>query len=194
MLQALRKKIEEIPDGIPLKLWSAACSLGQEPLTLAMIISEISAHKNKLVRYHMLASDVCEKVLQRARGGVYTQLEIQRGLPAQLLIKYFTKDSQDRWSPINQLKSSTEYRKINLNEQISSYDKYDIILCRNVLIYQSIENKVKVIQSLSSCLNEGGILVLGAGESMMGISNLFEQQNLDGAIIYKKKSDKAIAA
>lgn len=178
----------------PVRIWSAASSTGQEALSVSMIISELNLGKNPPLQYSILASDVCERALQRARQCVYSQLEVQRGLPIQMLVKYFRKDPQDRWLAVPELKSHIQYRKINLNDFAMPTEKFDFILCRNVLIYQSVENKVRVIESISSHLNEGGYLFLGAGESMLGVSSLYEQVSLEGAILYKKKLPQMRAA
>lgn len=189
-----QQMLEQKRDPGPLKIWSAACSTGQEPLTLAMILSELSEKRRQTIEYSMLATDICERALQKARRTTYTQLEVQRGLGAMQLIKYFSKDDQDRWTAKSGLNRFIEYRNLNLNDFFAPREKFDIILCRNVLIYQSVENKIKVVKTLTDSLNTEGILVMGSGESLLGVSSSFEQQNIEGAILYKKKSENAMAA
>jgi chemotaxis protein methyltransferase CheR len=167
-------------------IWSAASSSGQEIYSIAMEIEELrkTALKVPMVRY--MASDVSDTILKRARNGLYSQIEIQRGLPAKLMIEYFTKTPEDQWLVKSHLQSMMNFKKINLLEDWGDIGKFDIIFIRNVLIYQNVENKKKVIEGIYARLNPKGFLILGAAESLYGVSERFKQVAVDKAIIYQR--------
>ncbi len=170
-----------------LRIWSAACSTGQEPLSLAMMLTERSEKTKAALSFNILATDISERVLNKAKTGVYTQLEVQRGLPAPMMLKYFTKDDQDRWTASMELRRHIEYGKLNLRDKFGFNGLFHTILCRNVLIYQSVEGKRDILTRITEALCPGGYLILGAGESLIGLSNDFEHKTVDGVIIYRKK-------
>ncbi len=113
-------------------------------------------------------------------------LEVQRGLPAKLMVEYFTKDESDNWHIKDNIKNCITFKKINLLDSWGHIGPFDIIFCRNVLIYQNVENKIKIIAELAKKLNPKGYLILGAAESLFGLSNEFEQLTSDGAIFFRK--------
>lgn len=176
-----------LASGEKLRIWSAASSTGQEALSLAILIREFNAKERENIDVSILGTDISERVLRRAKNGVYSQLEIQRGLPAPYLIKYFKKDEQDKWLASQELRRFLEFKKLNLKSPFYFQEKFHLVLCRNVLIYQSVEGKVDILNRITSALAPGGYLVLGAGESLLGISSEFDQQMVDGAIVYRKK-------
>ncbi|MBX9704334.1 MAG: protein-glutamate O-methyltransferase CheR, partial [Silvanigrellaceae bacterium] len=155
-----------------LRIWSAACSSGQEPYSIAMLLSEIQG-----LQFSILASDISQRVLKKAQSGQFSQLEVQRGLNALELIKYFNQnESQEAttlWTIKPYIKSFIRFEKRNLLDNWAGFDSFDFIFCRNVLIYQSIENRKKVIEKIYNSLVPGGCLIMGAGESLLGISNEF---------------------
>ncbi|MGE3609334.1 MAG: protein-glutamate O-methyltransferase CheR [Bacteriovoracaceae bacterium] len=168
-----------------ISIWSAASSSGQEAYSIMMEVSEL-AKKTSIPPVYMLVSDVSETILNRAKEGTYSSLEIQRGLPANLMVEYFEKSENDSWKVKSKLQEHMTFKKINLLESWGSIGPFDIIFVRNVLIYQDVENKKKVIAEMHKRLNPNGYLVLGAAESMFGISNDFKQVASEGAIIYQK--------
>jgi len=169
-----------------ISIWSAASSSGQEIYSIAMELEEMRKAGFKLPMFRLLASDVSDAILKRAREGSYSQIEIQRGLPAKLMIEYFTKTPTDQWQVKSSLQSSISFRKINLLEDWGDIGKFDIIFIRNVLIYQNVENKKKAIENIYSRLNPKGFLILGAAESLFGVSERFKQIAVDKAIIYQR--------
>ena len=171
----------------PLSIWSAACSYGQEPYTLVMILEELKAKGLKL-DYRILATDIADRALARAQEGRYSQLEVQRGLPTPLMIRYFTKDAENYWTFRPELKAKVEFRKTNLRSPFFLGERFHLILCRNVLIYQKVEGKSEVVSKLRASLHPGGLLILGAGESMLGVSDAFEQVDCEGAMFYRPKA------
>lgn len=169
------------------RVWSAASSSGQEAYSIAMEHAEHSQAVPTLPPLQMLVSDVSETILRRAQNGDYSQLEVQRGLPAKMMVTYFDKTDGDRWRVKPRLQQGMTFKKINLLEEWGSIGPFDVVFIRNVLIYQSVENKKKVIQKIFDVLSPNGYLVLGAAESLFGISDQFEQIASDRAIFYKKK-------
>lgn len=171
-----------------LKLWSAASSTGQEALSLAIVMNELIEKGVIKSTYSILGTDISERALSRARSAQYSQLEVQRGLSTLNLVKYFKKDEKEQWIASPKLTQNIEFRKLNLKDSFLPLgDGYHFILCRNVLIYQSVEGKVDIIRRLSICLTPGGYFILGAGESLLGLSDSFKQIMVEGAAVYQKK-------
>ena len=174
------------------RIWCAATSTGQEPYTIALIMAELKqAGVNK--SYEIVCTDISERVLKQAASGIYSQLEIQRGLPAPLLIKYFdqvtTESSQlPSYKAKAELSAHMSFRRLNLLEPFPSMGNFDIVFCRNVLIYQNVENKKNVISRFASVLNPGGYLVLGGAESLLGLSCDYLMEQYGNACVYKLKN------
>lgn len=184
--------------GSPLRIWCAATSTGQEPYSLAMILAQLKdAGHNR--QYQILATDISDRVLTQARSGLYSQLEVQRGLSAPMLLRFFTQvteggASAPKFKIKSEVGSHIQFRKQNLLEAWHDKGPFDIIFCRNVLIYQDVENKRKVISRLASALRPAGYLVLGGAESLVGLSSEFEMQLFGKACVYRLKAlEKAIA-
>src|SRR5690606_34833429 len=116
-----------------LRIWSAASSSGQEALSLSILINEYNKKENTNLQFSILGTDISERVLARAKKATYTQLEVQRGLPAALLIKYFKKDDNDQWTAISDITKSIEFKKQNLKDPFPFTEKFNLVLCRNVL-------------------------------------------------------------
>lgn len=174
------------PDLKVIRIWCAASSFGQEPYSLAMMIKEMSLKDSRMPRVEIVATDISEKALTRAKSGMYSQLEVQRGLPAPLLVKYFTKSDDDYWTIKSDVRISVQFKKQNLVEPFSSLGDFDFILCRNVLIYQSDEMKKTIVDQMAQRLTKGGYFLMGAAESLFGVSDRFEQLCKDGAVFFKK--------
>jgi len=182
----------------PLRVWCAASSTGQEPYSLAMVLAQLK-DAGQPRRYEILATDFSERVLKQAQSGVYSQLEVQRGLSPAMLARFFEPNTGEKSTPSrfkikSELSSSITFKRLNLLDPWSHRDRFDIIFCRNVLIYQDVENKRKVIARLSSALAPGGYLVLGGAESLMGLSNDFEMQIFGKACVYKLKPNLKVSA
>lgn len=183
MIPDILAEIKPLP---VLRIWSAACSHGQEPYTLGMITQELRTLKPDLPRVDIYATDFSDKALEKARSGVYNQLEIQRGLPAPLMMKYFEQTPEKEWRVMPELRSLVRFSKLNLIEPFPAFGSFEVIFCRNVLIYQTQESKKDVIEKLYNRLVPNGYLVLGAQESMVGLSDKFGQIYHAGAIYFKK--------
>ena len=158
------------PDG-RVRIWSAGCSTGQEPYSLAMMIEEHGANFPKL-QIEILATDLSVWALEKAQSGLYTQFEVQRGLPIRLLIRHFVKEG-DNWRASPRLRQAVRWGRLNLMNDFAKLGRFDIILCRNVLSYFDAEPRHKVLRRLAESLAADGRLVLGAGEAA-GLPEVFE--------------------
>lgn len=159
-----------------IRIWSAACSTGQEPYSLLITLKEEQA---KLAgwKIEMLGTDLCHKALEQAREGRYSQFEVQRGMPIQLLLKYF-EQKDEIWFIKPELKQSTTFQQHNLMD--SSYEPmgtFDIIYCRNVLIYFDAPTKTRILENMAKILAPNGLLVLGATENILGMKERFTRLN-----------------
>jgi chemotaxis protein methyltransferase CheR len=175
-----------------LNIWSAASSTGQESVSTAILIKEFSAKMGLNVNFNITATDISERVLTRAKKASYSQLEVQRGMSAALLIKYFTKDVNDSWNVISEIKNSIQFKTQNLKENFNFPEPFDLVLCRNVLIYQNVEGKKEILSRITKTLMPGGYLIMGSGESLLGLSNDYESVSSEGAVIYRKKMTSLI--
>lgn len=153
------------------RVWSAGCSFGQEPLSLAMLFAERGADQHDLPP-EIIASDVSEAALARARSGRYSQFEIQRGLPIRRMVRWFDGDGVD-WVAKTELVRRINYRRLNLVTDPPPVGRFDVILCRNVLLYLTIELRRQILDRLATVLRPGGVLVLGAGETVIGQTEAF---------------------
>jgi chemotaxis protein methyltransferase CheR len=155
-----------------LRIWSAACSSGQEPYSIAMILNDMQ-YKLRDWRIEIVATDLSRPILHRATEGRYTQFEVQRGLPITLLAKYFTQDGE-QWRISDQLKRMVTFRVHNLLDGPASLGKFDIVFCRNVLIYFDQATKGKVLDGIAANLAEDGFLTLGGAETVLGVTDRFK--------------------
>lgn len=171
----------------PIQIWSAASSSGQEVYSLAMEYHALKKVQPLLPDCRITATDVSDTILRRAEKAEYTQLEVQRGLSARQLIDNLEKVSENIWRIKEILRSGISFKKLNLLENWGEIGPFHIIFCRNVLIYQSVNNKKKVVEKMHRLLHPRGFLVLGAAESLFGINDDFEQIAHNGAVFYRKK-------
>jgi chemotaxis protein methyltransferase CheR len=155
-----------------IRIWCAAASTGQEPYSLAMCLKEI---KEKLGgwRVEILATDLSTEVLEKAKAGVYSQFEVQRGLPIQLLVKYFSQVG-DTWQIAPDIRAMVQYRPLNLLSDFTNLGRFDVVFCRNVLIYFDQETKIGVLNRIARLLDPDGYLVLGAAETVVGLTDAFK--------------------
>ena len=155
-----------------IKIWCAACSTGQEPYSLAMLMDEMHMLYPR-VNLDILATDISDRCLEKAQAGLYTQFEVQRGLPIQMMVRNFEKvDEMWRISP--KLRASIRFKKLNLLEDLRSVGRMDVVYCRNVLIYFDLETKKRVLEQIATILPDDGYLFLGAAETVLGITNAFK--------------------
>jgi chemotaxis protein methyltransferase CheR len=154
-----------------LRIWSAACSTGQEPYSIAMCLKEKAAQLSGW-RIEIVGTDLSQEVLEKSRAGIYSQFEVQRGLPIQLLVKYFAQIGE-LWQLNSELRGMVQYRQLNLLQDFSSLGKFDVVFCRNVLIYFDQDTKINVFDRIAKVIEPDGMLMLGAAESVVGITNAF---------------------
>lgn len=169
-----------------IKIWSAAASTGQEALSIAMALDELS-EKYSLPPFTITATDICEKALAKCKAGVYTDFEVSRGLSEEKRDRYFQKDG-DIWRVKPLIHSKIRYGYNNLIRS-TIYEKFHIIFCRNVLIYQKVDMKKVVIENLFYQLEKDGAILLGAGETMVGLTEGLVTETIDGVAFYKKISE-----
>lgn len=150
-----------------IRIWSAAASTGQEAYSLAMIIDEC-ASKIPGWKIEIVGTDLSEGVLDKARKGIYSQFEVQRGLPTPMLLRHFNQIG-DAWQISEQMRSKVTFRQLNLLQDFSSLGRFDVIYCRNVLIYFDAPRKTDILTRMSRQLAPDGFLLLGASESLIGL-------------------------
>jgi len=170
-----------------LRIWSAASSTGQEPYSVAMIIEEFRRQRpGKLRDVKITATDISKSVLEVARSGEYEMIAIGRGLSPERQKQFFTPSLSGSWQIKPNIKSMVEFRELNLLERYM-LGKFDIVMCRNVLIYFSADLKRDILTRIHATLNPGGYLILGASESLSGLPHLYEMVHCSPGIIYRKK-------
>ncbi|NBC96168.1 MAG: chemotaxis protein CheR [Deinococcus-Thermus bacterium] len=155
-----------------LRIWSAACSSGQEPYSLAMLLQE---NKPLVAGWtiEIVGTDLSSEILAKAKAGVYTQFEVQRGLPITHLVKYFTQNG-DKWHISPEIKRMVTFKEGNLLTDLGGLGQFDIVFCRNVLIYFDQPTKGQVLERISRIMPEDGVLFLGGAETVLGITEKFK--------------------
>jgi chemotaxis protein methyltransferase CheR len=155
-----------------LRIWCAASSTGQEPYSIAMCLKGLGATLAGW-RIDIVATDLSQGVLEKSKAGIFSQFEVQRGLPIQLLVQHFTQVG-DMWQLNADIRSMVQHRQLNLLQDFSHLGTFDIIFCRNVLIYFDQDTKTGIFERMSKLIEGDGFLVLGAAESVVGISDAFK--------------------
>jgi chemotaxis protein methyltransferase CheR len=155
-----------------IRIWCAAASTGQEPYSLAMSLKQMERQLAGW-RIDIVATDLSNEVLEKARNGIYSQFEVQRGLPIQLLIKHFSQVG-DLWQIAPDIRAMVRYRQLNLLNDFTELGVFDVVFCRNVLIYFDLPTKIEVFDRLSRVMAGDGYLVLGAAETVVGLTDSFK--------------------
>lgn len=155
-----------------LRIWNAACSTGQEPYSIAMLLKEEAA-KMAGWRVEIMATDISNEVLEKAKAGLYSQFEVQRGLPIQLLVKYF-QQMGEMWQIDSSIRAMVKFQNKNLLEDLGSLGQFDVVFCRNVLIYFDQETKGQVLSQIHKIIASDGALFLGGAETVLGICDDFK--------------------
>lgn len=156
-------------EGRPIRIWSAACASGQEPYSLAMLIDdEVSKYAG--LNIDLFASDISERCLEKARSGLYTQFEVQRGLPIRLLVRHFTHE-EDAWTLSPRIRQMVRWRRINLLADLRGLGTFDVIFCRNVISSLEPSAARRAVEQLAAALPEDGRLVLGIDETLIGLTD-----------------------
>jgi chemotaxis protein methyltransferase CheR len=155
-----------------LRIWCAAASTGQEPYSIAMCLKEMGAALAGW-RIEIIGTDISQQVLEKSKSGIYSQFEVQRGLPIQLLVKYF-KQTGEMWQISPEIRSMIQYRPLNLLQDFAHMGKFDLIFCRNVLIYFDQDMKSQIFNRLVKTMEPDGFLALGAAETVVGLTDAFK--------------------
>lgn len=177
----------------PVKIWSAACSSGQEPYSIAIVIQEQLTHMVHVDpnKAHIVGTDLSPEMLAHCKAGLYDAHALSRGLSPERKSKYFRRTRNPNMMQIDpKIKRMVEFRPLNLLGSFALMGKYDAIFCRNVLIYFSNDIKAQILKKLTMCLNPGGYLILGSTESLTGVAEKYEMMRCNPGIIYKLKPQK----
>jgi chemotaxis protein methyltransferase CheR len=155
-----------------IRIWSAASSSGQEAYTVAMMLAEAGA---KLAgwKIEIIGTDLSSEMVERARSGIYSQFEVQRGLPITMLVKHFSQNG-DRWQINENLRAMVTFKELNLLGDFGPIGHFDVVFCRNVLIYFDPPTKTKVLESINKVMQPDGVLYLGGAETVLGITDRFK--------------------
>ncbi len=193
--QAIEKAIEGL---LPIlkgrsegfRAWSAACSYGQEVYSLAMVLDKLRPRLPG-ANFEILATDISSRALKSAEEAVYSELHVGRGLEPELRDRYFHKQlnlkGETEWKAKSELRRGLKFQTQNLLDGFDSLGTFDLILCRNVLIYQTTESRKKIVERIHKRLRPGGIFLLGSSESLLGISEDFDTERHERATLYRKK-------
>ena len=169
--QALPRLLANRPATTTLRIWSAASSSGQEAYSLAMILAECKAQlAGRTVE--IVGTDIARDQLARAQQGLYTQFEVQRGLPVQMLMRYFKKEDNN-WRVSETIRSMVKFREWNLLSDLRALGRFDVVFCRNVLIYFDQPTKARVLEAIAGQMPGDGALYLGGAETVLGITGRF---------------------
>ena len=173
--------------GAAVNVWSAACSSGQEAYSLGMLMLEwLATQPGRTARIY--GTDISSSMVERARAGVYSQLEVNRGLPARYLVQHFDQHGRE-WVVKESLRSLTRFEHGNLTRPQPAVPQCDVVFLRNVLIYFDVDTKRQVIQQVRRSLKPGGFLVLGGAESALNLDDSFTRLEIDKAVVYQNSAD-----
>jgi chemotaxis protein methyltransferase CheR len=163
-----------------LRFWSAASSTGQEAYTLAMLLLESGLQDWNM---QILGTDFSQKVVERARSGVYQQIEVNRGLPAALLVKYFRRSGLE-WQLTDAVRRMVHFETIDLRKSMRSLGPFDLVFCRNVMIYFDNATKKNIVKEIHRTLFQGGWLLLGGAETAISLEERFDRQTVGNVTVY----------
>jgi chemotaxis protein methyltransferase CheR len=155
-----------------IRIWCAAGSTGQEPYSLAICLKEMGGALAGW-RTEIVATDLSQEVIDRSKAGIYSQFEVQRGLPIQMLVKYF-KQAGEFWQINADLRAMVQHRQLNLLHDFVQLGVFDVIFCRNVLIYFDLDTKIDILNRLARAIEPDGFLTLGAAETVVGLTDVFK--------------------
>ena len=187
-----RKKIlpefQEDRRGV-VRIWSAACSSGQEPYSLSMIVDEYRSANMGVLKnpVEFIATDISVTMLNSCRKAEYDSLSLGRGLSQERLKRFFDKTEEKVWRLKPDIKKRVRFQQLNLMESFLTLGKFDVVFCRNVLIYFSAELKIDILRRIHASLRPGGYLILGASEGLSGLSDCYEMVQCNPGIIYRAK-------
>lgn len=171
----------------PVRIWSAACSSGQEPYSISIMVEEYKRQQMGVLakNVQIVATDLSTIVMEQAKSGDYDKLSVVRGLSQERLERYFDSPNNDVWRVKSFVKERVEFRVLNLMDSYAGLGKFDMVFCRNVLIYFNADLKRQILQKIRASLKPQGILYVGSSESLAGASDLFEMVKCEPGIFYR---------
>jgi chemotaxis protein methyltransferase CheR len=185
----LLPELQRQKKGAPARIWSAACSSGQEPYSLSIAVEEYFRTGPGAFRFpvEIMATDLSSSVLNQARKGEYDRLSMARGLSRERLERFFDPVGDERWRVKSTVQSRVQFRPLNLQESYFLLGRFDVVFCRNVLIYFSAHLKREILRKIRSAMVPGGYLFLGSSESLGGASDLFEMIHCNPGVVYRAR-------
>lgn len=169
-----------------LRVWCAACSSGQEPYSLSICIEELRRSKPNMRDMSILATDICRTILDQAKQGAYDALALNRGMSQDRLRQHFDVVDAKQWQVKPNIKRRVEFKQYNLKDNFASLGKFDVVFCRNVLIYFSAELQNEILRKIHGVLKPGGYLFLGGSETPRGLNELFSVRYYSPGVVYQK--------
>src|SRR5690554_4466524 len=171
----------------PIRIWSAACSTGQEPYSISMMVEEYRRQNMNILprAVQIVATDLSSRVLDQARKAEYDKLSVLRGLSSERQERYFDKPSDNVWRVKPFVRERVEYKALNLMDPYAGLGKFDIIFCRNVLIYFNADLKRRILQKIHASLKPNGVLFLGSSEGLASVGHMFEMVRCEPGILYR---------
>ena len=179
--ELIPKLVERAAGRRPVRFWSAACSSGQEAYSLAMMWLEMGLGPSQI---ELLGTDLSDEILEKARKGRFMQLEVNRGLPAKYLVKYFTRHGME-WEIKPEVRRMVRWAKLNLMVSWPALEQFDVVLCRNVLIYFDTETKRDILSRIRKHVRPEGYLILGSSETTLNIDDQFIRRQVGRGIMYE---------
>lgn len=167
-----------------LRIWSAACSSGQEAYSIGMTLLEHFAEPLRGWNVQIVGTDISEEMVEKSRNGSYSELEINRGLPAPLMVKYFARNGL-QWQASPELRALTEFRQLNLVQTWSGLGRFDVVFLRNVLIYFDADTKRGILTQMKQVLEPGATLFLGGAETVINFADGFEIRRFGRSVVYE---------
>lgn len=171
----------------PIRIWSAACSSGQEPYSISITVEEYKAAQMGVLRQpvEIVATDLSRSMLEACKNAEYDQLSLGRGLAKERLRRFFDPVTEERWKLKKEVTQRVRFQTLNLLDSYLSLGKFDIVFCRNVLIYFSGERKADILRRIHATLRPGGYLILGASEGLSDVGHMYQMVQCSPGIIYK---------
>ncbi len=182
-----RKSNPRVPGKIPIRIWSAACSTGQEVYSIAMTLKEMLPDFSRY-SIKIIGTDISNAAVAAASYGQYNKFEIERGLTPDTLGKYF-KSEGDVWKIKDDIRIMASFKKLNLFDSFSSLGKFDIVFCRNVAIYFSVEDRKTIFNKIADILEPSGSLIIGSSEYLSGVCDRFQSQRHIRSVFYQLKEE-----
>ncbi len=189
MEKVILPRLADSKNNKTLNIWCAACSTGQEAYSIAMLMKEVGLFDGWNVCIH--AIDISQKVINQAKTGEYSHLEVGRGLPERYMAKYFNQNG-NTWHIKSEIRRMVQFSTFRLNADSYSLGPFDLVFCRNVLIYFDAETKTRILTNIHKTLMPGGLLMIGGSEVILGLDDLYEQVRIQDVTVYANKESHTV--